>query len=188
MNARLSSLFAVLIVFGLLLSACAPAATPAAAPQLQPPTSGNAAPMQPAMPAAKPTQAAMPAARATSAPAAEAPKLQPPADASGLAPQAPAAQAPAAQAPSANQPCCAPTPWPTYPPQREYPQTPFMDTREDHLSTFAMDVDTASYTKMRDYIRNGQLPPTDLVRVEEYLNYFKQELNQLLQPSRATYI
>jgi Ca-activated chloride channel family protein len=47
-----------------------------------------------------------------------------------------------------------------------------MDTREDHLSTFAMDVDTASYTKMRDYIRNGQLPPIDLVRVEEYLNYF----------------
>ena len=50
-----------------------------------------------------------------------------------------------------------------------------MDTREDHLSTFAMDVDTASYTKMRDYIRNGQLPPIDLVRVEEYLNYFNYE-------------
>ena len=50
-----------------------------------------------------------------------------------------------------------------------------MDTREDHLSTFAMDVDTASYTKMRDYIRNGQLPPTDLVRVEEFLNYFDME-------------
>lgn len=38
-----------------------------------------------------------------------------------------------------------------------------------------MDVDTASYTKMRDYLRNGQLPPTDLVRVEEFLNYFKME-------------
>ena len=178
MNARLSSLFAVLVVFGLLLSACAPAATPAATqapaapgqpPQLQPPANGYVAPVQPAMPAAKPTQAAAP--RATNAPAAEAPKLQPPADASGLLSQ----QAPAAQAPSANQPCCPPTPWPTYPPQREYPQTPFMDTREDHLSTFAMDVDTASYTKMRDYIRNGQLPPTDLVRVEEYLNYFNYE-------------
>ena len=38
-----------------------------------------------------------------------------------------------------------------------------------------MDVDTASYTKMRDYINNNQLPPTDLVRIEEFINYFKME-------------
>ncbi len=172
MNARRSSLFTVLIVFGLLLSACAPAATPAPTqapaapaqpPQFQPPASGNQA-ARPAVPAAQPTSA--PASGAPSG-AAEAPK--------DLLQQPPAVQAPAAQAPAAGQPCCAPTPWPTYPPQRAYTQYPFMDTREDHLSTFAMDVDTASYTKMRDYIRNGQLPPIDLVRVEEYLNYFNYE-------------
>ena len=50
-----------------------------------------------------------------------------------------------------------------------------MDAREDNLSTFAMDVDTASYTKLRDYLRNGQMPPADLIRVEECVNYFKQE-------------
>ena len=184
MNARLSSLFAVLVVFGLLLSACAPAAAPTpapAAPQLQPPQlkpeGGNAAPAQPVQPA-QPAMPAAPtnAARATSAPAAEAPAAQAPA--AGLQPpalQPPADKQQAAPQPSAGQACCPPTPWPTYPPQREYTDSPFMDTREDHLSTFAMDVDTASYTKMRDYIRNGQLPPIDLVRVEEYLNYFNYE-------------
>jgi len=171
MNARLSSLFTVVIVLGLLLSACAAAAAPTPAPQLQPPSNGYQAPAQPAQPAlpaapaAKPTQA--PAPTHAPAAAAEAPK--------DLLQQPPALQPPAVQAPAAGQPCCAPTPWPTYPPQRQYVQYPFMDTREDHLSTFAMDVDTASYTKMRDYIRNGQLPPTDLVRVEEFLNYFNYE-------------
>src|SRR3972149_5271935 len=61
------------------------------------------------------------------------------------------------------------------PPRDDYAVNPFMDTREDHLSTFAMDVDTASYTKMRDYINSGQLPPAELVRVEEFVNYFSME-------------
>ena len=94
-------------------------------------------------------------------------------------PWSPPAGGVAAQPPADKvQVCCPPTavPWPTYPPH-EYPYSskPFVDTREDHLSTFAMDVDTASYTKMRDYLHNGQLPPADLVRVEEFVNYFKQE-------------
>jgi Ca-activated chloride channel family protein len=51
---------------------------------------------------------------------------------------------------------------------------PFIDTREDHLSTFAIDVDTASYTVMRRYLADGNLPPADAVRVEEFVNYFDQ--------------
>ncbi|MBL8096516.1 MAG: von Willebrand factor type A domain-containing protein, partial [Anaerolineales bacterium] len=51
---------------------------------------------------------------------------------------------------------------------------PFIDTREDHLSTFAIDVDTASYTLARQYVQSGQLPPPDTVRVEEFVNYFNQ--------------
>lgn len=40
------------------------------------------------------------------------------------------------------------------------------------LSTFSIDVDTGSYTNIRRFISQGQLPPTDAVRVEEMLNYF----------------
>jgi len=42
----------------------------------------------------------------------------------------------------------------------------------DHLSTFAVDVDTASYTIARRKLTEGQLPPHDAVRVEEFVNYF----------------
>ncbi len=40
------------------------------------------------------------------------------------------------------------------------------------LSTFAIDVDAASYSNVRRFINNGQLPPKDAVRIEELLNYF----------------
>jgi Ca-activated chloride channel homolog len=49
---------------------------------------------------------------------------------------------------------------------------PFVDTTVDHLSTFGLDVDTASYTVARQYIRDGNLPDPASVRVEEWLNYF----------------
>lgn len=49
---------------------------------------------------------------------------------------------------------------------------PFVDTEDDHLSTFAMDVDTASYTVARRYIMDGNLPPKEAIRVEEFINYF----------------
>ena len=54
-----------------------------------------------------------------------------------------------------------------------YHDTPFFPTLERPLSTFAIDVDTASYSNVRRYIgRRGQLPPVDAVRVEELINYF----------------
>ena len=54
-----------------------------------------------------------------------------------------------------------------------YYDTPFFPTLERPLSTFAIDVDTASYSNVRRYIgRRGQLPPVDAVRVEELINYF----------------
>jgi Ca-activated chloride channel family protein len=52
---------------------------------------------------------------------------------------------------------------------------PFVDTRVDHLSTFALDVDTASYTRARDELLSGRLPSPDSVRVEEFVNYFDQD-------------
>ena len=56
----------------------------------------------------------------------------------------------------------------------DYGVNPSVDTEDDNLSTFALDVDTGSYTIMRNYLSEGNLPPTDSVRVEEYVNYFNQ--------------
>ncbi|PKO13184.1 MAG: VWA domain-containing protein [Chloroflexi bacterium HGW-Chloroflexi-10] len=54
----------------------------------------------------------------------------------------------------------------------DYGVNPFVRAEIDHYSTFALDVDTASYSVMRRYIQDGNLPPYESVRVEEYLNYF----------------
>ena len=46
----------------------------------------------------------------------------------------------------------------------------------DHpLSTFSIDVDTASYANMRRYLHNNQLPPADAIRIEELINYFSYD-------------
>jgi Ca-activated chloride channel family protein len=57
----------------------------------------------------------------------------------------------------------------------DYGVNPFVDTAEDHLSTFALDVDTASYSLARRYLNDGLLPPADAIRVEEFVNYFEQD-------------
>jgi Ca-activated chloride channel family protein len=49
----------------------------------------------------------------------------------------------------------------------------FKSTREHPLSTFGADVDTASYANVRRFLSQGQLPPRDAVRVEEFVNYFR---------------
>ncbi len=43
---------------------------------------------------------------------------------------------------------------------------------DDALSTLSIDVDTASYAKVRSYLQRGQLPRPDSVRIEELINYF----------------
>jgi Ca-activated chloride channel family protein len=50
---------------------------------------------------------------------------------------------------------------------------PFHLTADQPLSTFAADVDTASYTNVRRFLNKGQLPPADAVRIEEMVNYFR---------------
>jgi Ca-activated chloride channel family protein len=54
----------------------------------------------------------------------------------------------------------------------DYGVNPFIDTEDDHLSTFALDVDTGSYTITRRYLRDGNLPPDEAIRVEEFVNFF----------------
>jgi Ca-activated chloride channel homolog len=46
------------------------------------------------------------------------------------------------------------------------------------LSTFSIDVDAASYSNVRRFINDGQLPPKDAVRIEEMVNYFPYDYPQ----------
>ncbi|MYB00983.1 DUF3520 domain-containing protein, partial [Candidatus Poribacteria bacterium] len=49
---------------------------------------------------------------------------------------------------------------------------PFIDPEDDNQSTFGMDADSASYSVVRRYLRDGYLPPIEAVRVEEFVNAF----------------
>ncbi len=53
----------------------------------------------------------------------------------------------------------------------------FNNAKDNPLSTFSVDVDNASYSNMRRFINNGQLPPADAVRIEEMINYFNYDLS-----------
>src|SRR5690606_2578317 len=48
----------------------------------------------------------------------------------------------------------------------------FLRTRDNPLSTFSIDVDTASYSNVRRFLDQGSLPPAGAVRIEELVNYF----------------
>jgi len=50
---------------------------------------------------------------------------------------------------------------------------PFLAARANPLSTFSIDVDTASYANVRRFLREEHLPPPDAVRIEELVNYFR---------------
>ncbi len=54
----------------------------------------------------------------------------------------------------------------------------FFKAKETPLSTFSIDVDAASYSNLRRFIQNGQMPPADAVRIEEMVNYFDYEYPQ----------
>jgi Ca-activated chloride channel family protein len=49
---------------------------------------------------------------------------------------------------------------------------PFHRVATAPLSTFSVDVDTASYSNLRRFLKDGTLPPKDAVRIEEMINYF----------------
>jgi Ca-activated chloride channel homolog len=48
----------------------------------------------------------------------------------------------------------------------------FVDAADESVATFAIDVDRASYAYLRRYLRDGIVPPSDSIRIEEMLNYF----------------
>ncbi|WP_420631523.1 YfbK domain-containing protein [Candidatus Leptofilum sp.] len=93
------------------------------------------------------------------------------------APPAPLATA----APSATNETIAPIPTPTQPVAappamffEEYGVNPYILTEVDNLSTFSLDVDTGSYSIARRYLQDGLMPPSEAIRVEEFVNSFDQ--------------
>lgn len=48
----------------------------------------------------------------------------------------------------------------------------FLKVSDNPLSTFSIDVDAASYSNVRRFLNQGQLPPAGAVRIEEMINYF----------------
>src|SRR5688572_29948284 len=63
----------------------------------------------------------------------------------------------------------------TYPGQNRFPDkapSGVVQVADQPVSTFSVDVDTASYALARRYLSNERMPPRDSVRVEEMLNYF----------------
>ena len=52
---------------------------------------------------------------------------------------------------------------------------PVQRVSEAPVSTFSIDVDTGAYTNIRRILREGRLPPTDAVRIEEMINYFRYD-------------
>ncbi len=57
-------------------------------------------------------------------------------------------------------------------------ESPFQRPTDKPLSTFSIDVDTASYSNTRRMITDGRVPPKDAVRIEELLNYFSYNYTQ----------
>jgi Ca-activated chloride channel family protein len=57
-------------------------------------------------------------------------------------------------------------------------ENPFLEAARAPLSTFSIDVDTASYSNTRRFLSEGRLPPRDAVRIEELINYFSYDYPQ----------
>ncbi len=58
---------------------------------------------------------------------------------------------------------------------RRFEDNPFLTADGNPLSTFGVDVDTASYANVRRFLREGDRPPADSVRIEELVNYFSYD-------------
>jgi Ca-activated chloride channel family protein len=86
---------------------------------------------------------------------------------------------PALMAPGyAHRPIGRPYPWPGGESYARVDENPFRSVSAEPLSTFSVDVDTASYANVRRFLSEGALPPVDAVRVEEMINYFRYSYAQ----------
>jgi len=58
------------------------------------------------------------------------------------------------------------------------PENVFLAAKDNPLSTFSIDVDTASYANVRRFLQSDQVPPPGAIRTEELLNYFTYQYPQ----------
>lgn len=65
---------------------------------------------------------------------------------------------------------------------------PIHQTATDAVATFSIDTDTGSYANVRRFLNNGQLPPTDAVRIEELINYFNYDFSQAKRFANAPFL
>ena len=158
MNKRVVTLVAVLLCV-LVAAGCAKKKKAVPAPSVMAPSvmapaaeCAVAAPMMDAMP--DPPAMAYEPAKTVSAPPMPAPSPSPNYSAPGLRP-------PVATPPPAGE---------AY---EGYRENDFANPKDQPLSTFSIDVDTASYTNMRRFVKDGALPPKEAIRIEEFINYFE---------------
>jgi Ca-activated chloride channel homolog len=194
-----------LVIFTMLASACAPAATPAPAEPAplavapkndssshnsspQPPTA-SAAPLAVAPKNENGQNNGSPLPSTAPMPTQPMPQEWDKSSQPGAAAAAPQSQGIIGAAPLNNPPTYRPAP--TRAPEDTIFQNPgtnpMTNPSANHLSTFALDVDSASYTIARKYIQQGSLPDPDSVRAEEFVNYFKQGYNPPANVAFALY-
>jgi len=168
MMKRAAQLASFIVIISLLAAcAAAPAAAPAAEPVIQ---AERAQAVQPSDALEAPMEE--PAAREA---AAMDYAVEEEMGASAPSPTAMAAVAVEGAAPQEQVQPPAPVEGPDVMIFEDYGTNPFVDTTQDNLSTFAVDVDSGSYTLARSYLDGGMLPPAEAIRLEEFVNYFEQD-------------
>ncbi len=180
MNTRRISIF--VFVIALLVTGCAPASRNAATPVAVAPKNQSQMPAPTKAPEVYHPRTAAP----TSAAAATMAPYPTSAPAATSIPYKPGVPLPT-QAPAAGPGYYYPAPIPLDNQFQNYGTNPYTDTRADHLSTFSLDVDTASYTVARRYLQDGNLPPQEAIRPEEFINFFDAGYNPPPQAAFALY-
>ncbi|MCB0644519.1 MAG: von Willebrand factor type A domain-containing protein, partial [Phaeodactylibacter sp.] len=57
----------------------------------------------------------------------------------------------------------------------DYGENPFVIVAEEPVSTFSIDADGGSYSNIRRFLNDGELPPLGAIRIEEMINYFEYD-------------
>jgi len=65
---------------------------------------------------------------------------------------------------------------------------PINRTLDNPVATLSIDTDTGSYSNVRRYLNEGQLPPADAVRVEEMINYFPYDFSNSQRLGQAPFV
>lgn len=71
---------------------------------------------------------------------------------------------------------------------QDKPSNPVHRTTDMAIATLSIDTDTGSYANVRRYLNEGQLPPTDAVRVEEMINYFNYQFDDGKRLGNAPFV